>query len=122
MLLATLFAATFCRAQDTITTVAGWTPINAPASSTAVGSPSGIALDPSGQIFFSGGYSVIFKLDTLGQVTVVAGDMVSGYSGDGGAAGNAQLNGPVEIGFDNSGNLLKPTRPTASSAKWTQAA
>jgi len=44
-------------------------------------------------------------VDTKGIITTVAGNGVSGYSGDGGAATGAQLNGPQSVAVDTAGNL-----------------
>ena len=53
----------------------------------------------------------IRKMDINGIITTVAGDgpsypTVGGYSGDGGAATNASLNGPFGVAFDAIGNLF----------------
>lgn len=47
----------------------------------------------------------VFKLDSGGHVTVIAGSGVQGYSGDGGPAINASLFFPTGITFDGVGNL-----------------
>jgi DNA-binding beta-propeller fold protein YncE len=39
-------------------------------------------------------------------ITTVAGNGVAGYSGDGGAAGGAQLNNPFGVAVDGAGNLF----------------
>jgi uncharacterized protein (TIGR03437 family) len=39
------------------------------------------------------------------MITTVAGDGTAGYSGDGGPAANAELNGPVGLAVDGAGNL-----------------
>jgi DNA-binding beta-propeller fold protein YncE len=38
-------------------------------------------------------------------ITTAAGTGEKGYAGDGGPAARAQLNGPVDVGFDSAGNL-----------------
>src|SRR5687767_5713076 len=54
----------------------------------------GVAADAAGNVYFtSTQYCVcIFKLDSKGVVTRIAGNSEAGYSGDGGPAANAQLN------------------------------
>lgn len=47
----------------------------------------------------------IRKIDAGGNISTVAGDGTSGFSGDGGAAMAAQLNSPAGIAFDSVGNL-----------------
>ncbi|WP_115812916.1 NHL domain-containing protein, partial [Winogradskyella pacifica] len=48
----------------------------------------------------------IRKIDNSGIITTIAGTGVAGYSGDGGLATSAQLNGSFGLTFDISGNLL----------------
>ena len=48
----------------------------------------------------------VFKVDTSGQLTVVAGVGVSGFSGDGGLATSASLSAPVGVALDGAGNLF----------------
>ena len=50
--------------------------------------------------------NVIRKVDTAGIITTIAGDGVSGFSGDGGLATAADFFGPVSISFDVYGSLL----------------
>ena len=47
----------------------------------------------------------IRKVDNSGIITTVAGIGVSGYSGDGGQATDAELATPIAVSFDNSGNM-----------------
>src|SRR5262249_24066873 len=51
-----------------------------------------------------GGNSV-FKIDSTGTMTLVAGNGRAGFSGDGGPAVRAQLNGPAGMALDSAGNL-----------------
>src|SRR5437870_5711396 len=46
------------------------------------------------------------KVDPKGTITVVAGTGVAGFSGDGGSADAAQLNGPYGLAMDSAGNLF----------------
>ena len=58
----------------------------------------GLGADPSGNLYatsFNG--NVVDKIDTSGTVAVVAGNGSQGYSGDGGRATSAQLNGPYDV-------------------------
>ena len=69
--------------------------------------PSGVAVDASGNLFIADTRnSVIRKVDVKGIITTVAGNGSQGYSGDGGAATNASLNGPTGVAVDASGNLF----------------
>jgi len=71
-----------------------------------VGSPTGIAIDAAGNLYISSlNEHQILKVDTSGIITTVAGNGTSGYSGDGGAASEAELNSPFGLALDSSGNL-----------------
>jgi len=76
---------------------------------TAYKSKFGLAIDPSGYVYFMElGYSTIDKLDPYtGATTVVAGTYYfpSPGTGDGGPATSARLNNPSAITFDSAGDL-----------------
>ena len=66
---------------------------------------SGVAIY-GGNIYMSlQAYSVVVKMDPLGNLTLVAGNGSAGYSGDLSSATTAQLNNPWGIAFDAFGNL-----------------
>ena len=68
--------------------------------------PRGIAVDAAGNVFVADtGHQQIMRIDTAGQVTAVAGSGVSGFSGDGSAAINAQLNFPWDVAVGPTGVL-----------------
>jgi sugar lactone lactonase YvrE len=91
--------------QYVISTIAGGVP---PATQPAVGAPliaiEGIALDSAGNSYLTAMNSV-FKVDNNGVLTLIAGNGEPGYSGDGGPAVQAQLNGPIGIAVDGSGSV-----------------
>jgi uncharacterized repeat protein (TIGR01451 family) len=99
-------------ATGIITTVAG-TGIygsggdGGPAIAATIASPRGIAVDASGNIYLAnvGNDSIRKVAAATGIITRVAGNGVSGYSGDGGAAINAQLNSPEGVALDSFGNI-----------------
>ena len=93
--------------QFAIQTVAGNGQAQAPLNpSTSPGWISGIAADTSGNVFISVSDSnEVMKLDSQGNLTVIAGTGTAGYSGDGGLATSAELNTPVGIALDSQGNL-----------------
>jgi uncharacterized protein (TIGR03437 family) len=69
--------------------------------------PSGIAVDGSGNLYIADSNN--FRIRAIapnGIITTMAGTGVNGYSGDGGAATNAQLNYPYGVAMDKSGNLI----------------
>ena len=64
-------------------------------------------MDGAGNLFIADyDNSRIRKVDTNGIITTVAGDGSAGCSGDGGAATNAMLAGPVGVAVDAAGNLF----------------
>jgi uncharacterized protein (TIGR03437 family) len=92
--------------QYSISTVAGGAPPATPAAaaSVSIGQPTRVALDASGNLYFSGS-NCVFKIDARGTVTLIAGNSRAGFSGDGGLAVNAQLNAPQGIAIDAAGNI-----------------
>ncbi|MCC6365381.1 MAG: hypothetical protein IT165_17850 [Bryobacterales bacterium] len=87
-----------------IDTVAGSDPSSLPAAS--LQDVRGIASSPSGNVFFSdAARHQVFRVSTLGEVTVVAGTGKPGFSGDGGDAASAALNQPYGLAADAAGNL-----------------
>ncbi len=74
-----------------------------PALSTAILAPHGVVLDGSGRVYFSerSGYRVR-RIEPDGSLRTIAGTGVAGYSGDGGPATAAQLNGPAGLALSGS--------------------
>ena len=102
------------RAQHTITTVAGGVPNNVPALQVGVGAPPRVFKDSAGNLYISvtvngtqGLYgNVVYKVDSFGQLTTVAGNGTEGFSGDGGPATSAALSGPHGLFVDGFGNIF----------------
>jgi uncharacterized protein (TIGR03437 family) len=92
--------------QYSISTVAGGAPPATPAAAASVsmGQPGRVAIDASGNLYFSSS-NCVFKINGGGTVTLVAGTSRAGFSGDGGLAVNARLNAPQGIAFDAAGNI-----------------
>jgi sugar lactone lactonase YvrE len=70
-------------------------------------SPSHIAADSAGNIFFSEiNNHRIRRIAPDGVITTIAGTGTSGYAGDGGQGAAAQLSFPANIAPDSAGNLF----------------
>lgn len=71
-----------------------------------IDSPYGIYVSSTGVIYISS-YRInnIYKVDTTGTISQLAGTRSQGYSGDGGYATSASLNSPTGICLDTNGNI-----------------
>jgi uncharacterized protein (TIGR03437 family) len=107
-----------CRVREVsggvIGTLAGSNPVgpsctysaaSGPASGSQVGIPTGVAIDSTGNVYIAGYGSSDIQEISNGTIATVAGNGVRGFSGDGGAAGNALLNSPFDVAVDRSGNV-----------------
>ena len=77
------------------------------ATSALINSPTGIAVDTFGNFYiseFSG--SRIRMVEASGLISTIAGNGISGFSGDDGPAIWAQIKNPNGISLDLAGNLL----------------
>jgi len=69
--------------------------------------PIDVVADFSGNIFVVDfNNSVIREINTVGNISTVAGNGVSGFAGDGGPATAAKLYHPTSMAVDCSGNLF----------------
>jgi len=94
-------------AQGTITTIAGnYPPAGLAATAACVGRSFGLAADGLGNVYASSlDVNQVYRIDNGGQLFLVAGSNVTGFSGDGGQAAAAALNGPKGIAADAAGNF-----------------
>ena len=67
--------------------------------------PMGVAVDSGGDVYFTDGNRVYEVEQTTGQLLVVAGTGVPGYSGDGGPASRARLTWPAGIAVASNGDV-----------------
>ena len=89
------------------TVVGGGQYYGGPATNVSLSGPQGLAIDASGNCFFAEeGNSLIGKLSTNGFVTLVTGDGIGGFSGDGGPATYATVYLPNDVALDTSGDLF----------------
>jgi trimeric autotransporter adhesin len=95
----------------TISTVAGSGTAGFGGDGGAAGSaqlnlPFGVAVDAAGNLYIAEfGNNRVRKVGTNGNISTLAGNGVSGYGGDGGQAGSAQINGPQGVAADSTGNV-----------------
>ena len=97
-------------ANGVITTVAGTGVAgsggdNGPAVGAQLDFPSGLAIDSSGAVYVADSFQHRIRRVSNGVITTVAGNGTQGFSGDGGPATSAQLNGPLGVSVDAAGNL-----------------
>jgi sugar lactone lactonase YvrE len=98
--------------SGTITTVAGtgtkgFSGDGGPATSAQLFTPFGIAVDAGGNLFIVDTDNArVRKVSPSGTISTVAGSGVNGFSGDGGPATAAQLNGPMAVAVDAKGRLF----------------
>jgi sugar lactone lactonase YvrE len=77
-----------------------------PATAAELGNPTGIAVDSSGNLYFSDiHFHRVRKVTTDGIISTVAGTGTAGFSGDGGPAASSQLNGPIGVAVDSEASL-----------------
>lgn len=66
----------------------------------------GVAVDSAGSLYIAdNGSKCVRKVTPDGTISTVAGNGTMGYSGDGGPATSAQLNGVWDVAVDSAGNL-----------------
>jgi NHL repeat len=93
--------------QDFINNFAGGGPNNVPATSANVTYPDSTATDSAGNFYIvSANQHRVFKVNSSGILTVLAGNGFAGYGGDGGPATQAELylNTFSRVAVDSAGN------------------
>ncbi len=94
-----------------ITTIAGvsasgYNGDGIPATAAWLRFPTSPHVDSLGNLYIvDGGNYRIRKINTSGIISTIAGNGTVGFSGDGGPATNAQLNGPWDMELDRVGNI-----------------
>jgi uncharacterized protein (TIGR03437 family) len=86
--------------------VQGYSGDGGPASAAMLGRAVALAIDATGNLYYADSVNqVIRKIDLNGIITTVAGNGVSGFSGDGGAANAASLAFPLGVTVDSNDNI-----------------
>ncbi len=100
-------------ASGIITTIAGrdssfgFSGDNGPATAAFINSPTSIAFDAAGNLYFTDdGNNRIRKINTSGIITTIVGTGVAGNYGDNGPATNAQLNHATGVVVNDTGAIL----------------
>src|ERR1700729_3263586 len=76
------------------------------ATSAQLNGPDGLVIDSLGNTYISDfNNAVVRMVSPSGTITTYAGTGIAGYFGDGGAATNAKLAGPLGLALDSSRNL-----------------
>ena len=85
----------------------GFTGDGGPATEASLGNnPWSAAVDAASNVYVvDTGNHRIRKIDRRGLIQTVAGNGIAGFSGDGGAATAASLNGPFAVAVDSTGNI-----------------
>ena len=86
--------------------MAGYTGDGGAATAAQVAAPTGVAIDASGNVYIADqGNNRVRKVNTSGAISTAAGNGTAGYYGDGGLATLAELNNPIGLCIDASGNM-----------------
>jgi uncharacterized protein (TIGR03437 family) len=86
---------------------AGYSGDGGPASSALLNNPRPVAIDVQGSLYIPDRLNYrLRKVSAGGSIATVAGNGTASYSGDGGAATDAQFNGPWDVTVDAQGNLF----------------
>jgi hypothetical protein len=89
------------------TGILGFSGDGGPATLATLHSPTGIAIDDTGNIYIAdNNNNRVRKINTSGIINTIAGSgLYAGFSGDGGRADTATLDHPRDIAIDSFGNI-----------------
>ena len=87
---------------------AGYSGDGGAATSAQLHQTEGVTTDSAGNVYIADWTNNVVRKVAAGTgvITTVAGNGTAGYSGDGGAATSAQLNGPTGVAVDTAGDLF----------------
>jgi trimeric autotransporter adhesin len=105
--IAIAFSLSQAHSQLKVTTVAGGGVENGvPATSAALTDPHFATYDKKGNLYISDEFAhQVRKVSTSGIITTIAGNGISGYSGDGGPAKSAMVSFPTGLTIDSDGDI-----------------
>jgi hypothetical protein len=85
----------------------GYTGDNGAATSATLSSPTAVAYDAKGNLYFADAQNhVVREVSKAGTITTIAGIGLEGFGGDGGPATAAFLDTPTGVAVDANGNLF----------------
>lgn len=88
------------------TILPGYTADGIAATLSSLSFPTGVAVDGSGNLYIADqSNNRVRMVDAMGIITTIAGNGISGFSGDGAAATAATLAAPTDVIIDNYGRL-----------------
>ena len=76
------------------------------ASAAELNGPEGVAVDKAGNVYITDPGNRRIRKITAGIITTVAGDSISGHTGDGGPATAAEIMTPSGVAVDSVGNIF----------------
>jgi sugar lactone lactonase YvrE len=85
--------------------VYGYSGDNGPAASAQLCAPTGVAVDKAGNVYIADSNCAVIRKVSNGIITTFAGNGTRGYSLDSGPAASTELNLPVAVAVDASGNV-----------------
>jgi hypothetical protein len=101
-----IFLTSALLAQVVTTTAGGHLGDGGSPFAAALAYPRFVVQDSSGNTYISDANNHRIRKVSHGVITTFAGTGISGFSGDGGLAKNAQLSYPVGMVFDSAGNMI----------------
>ena len=90
------------------TGTAGYGGDNGPPTAAELDGPIGVTFDAAGDLFIAEQFNnvVCEVVKATGDIITVAGNGTAGYSGDGGPATGAELDGPLRVAVDAAGDVF----------------
>jgi trimeric autotransporter adhesin len=85
----------------------GYSGDGGPATSAELKSPQGVVVDSAGNLYIADTFNSVVRKVTAstGYISTIAGDGTAGGTGDGGLATSAELQYPIFLALDSSGDL-----------------